>query len=167
MAPPACFPSLCCRGRGVGVSSPSRLTELPRRSHCGQLLSGAAATPWIAYIDWNEIGSSPTPTQTGTSRAQQSPTTYSHNSYVQRKCWHWLHGQCAWIPFENHSQDDLKWTADPKFSYGETQNAAFLWTILPQLRNEDGDDSGAPRSNHWRIELQDRTFGAATACALL
>lgn len=38
--------------------------------------------------------------------------------------------QHAGIPLENHSpQDDLKWTVDPKSSSGETQNAAFLWTI--------------------------------------
>lgn len=36
-----------------------------------------------------------------------------------------------------------------------------------EMRNEDGDDSGSPRSDYWRTELQDRAFGAATACAVL
>lgn len=72
LAPPDCSPSLCCRGRGVGVSSPSRVTGLPRRSNCGLLLSGAAVTAWIACFDCNKTGSSPTPNQMGASRTQQT-----------------------------------------------------------------------------------------------
>lgn len=73
LIPPACSPSLCCSRRGVGVSSPSRGTELPPRSHCDPLLSGVAVTVWIAYFDCNGTGSSPTPNRRGIPRAQQTP----------------------------------------------------------------------------------------------
>ena len=76
--PASCFfPFPLLQGKKSGVSGPSGVTELPRRSPHDLLLSGGAVlTARIPYFDCNETGSSPMPNWTCPSRVQQTPAQW-------------------------------------------------------------------------------------------
>lgn len=173
--PPAC--SLSPVAGGVGVSGPSEVTELPRRSLRDLLLSGEAMlTARIAYFDCNETGSSPTPNRMGTSRAQQTPAerwpstiTYSRHVCAQRKSWRWLYRE-ARLNFRFRAVHRMIWNEllTPSLVLGRHETLPLCEEVcLSRETNEDGNDSCTPTGDRWGTGMQDGASHAAPAYAVL